>query len=121
MGSNPTLTALRQAQGLGHTGYMWVVYILLCDQKTFYVGRTDNVTRRLNEHKGKYSLYTKKFSDIQLVYTEEHSNSVLAKKREKQLKGWSVAKKKALIAGDKQALIALSKSPELVEEGGKQW
>lgn len=99
---------------------MWFVYILLCDQKTFYVGHTDNIARRVQEHKMKYSPYTKKFSDIQLVYTEQHASCSNAKKREKQLKGWSIAKKRALIIGDKQALITLSKSPEVVEsEGGK--
>ena len=74
------------------------------------------------EHKAGYSPYTKKFSDIQLKYTEVYPTSVAAKNREEQLKGWSVAKKKALIDGDKQALIELSKSSELVENsGGKKY
>lgn len=101
---------------------MWFVYILLCDQKTFYVGRTDDLTRRVKEHKAGYSPYTKKFSDILLVHAVRYDSSTAARDREKQLKGWSVAKKKALISGDKQTLVKLSKSPGLVEsEGGAKY
>jgi predicted GIY-YIG superfamily endonuclease len=48
----------------------WFVYILLCDQKTFYVGMTEDVKKRFEEHQHGYPPYTKKFSDIQLVYQE---------------------------------------------------
>jgi len=82
------------------------------------VGYIDNVVRRISEHQAGYSLYTKKFSDLQLVCTEQYSSPAKAKEREKQVKGWSIAKKKALIASDKQTLIALSKSSRLVESGG---
>ncbi|MFH0912176.1 MAG: GIY-YIG nuclease family protein [Patescibacteria group bacterium] len=59
------LMALRQNANMS-----WFVYILLCDQKTFYVGSTDNLERRLYQHQAKQSFYTKKFSDIKLVYQE---------------------------------------------------
>ncbi len=95
----------------------WFVYMLLCDQKIFYVGMTSNLDKRLNEHKSSYSKYTKKFSDIQLVYQEKQPTRVRAEQRERQLKGWSVAKKQALIAHNKSALIELSKSHEIVEGG----
>ena len=88
---------------------MWYVYILLCDQKTYYVGQTDDIDRRLAQHKHKESFFTKKFSDLQLVYTEQLSSRSSAERREVQLKKWSVAKKKALIAGDKMKLVKLSK------------
>ncbi len=71
----------------------------------------------MNEHKKKYSPYTKKFSDIVLVYSEKFQNSKDAKLRERQLKGWSVAKKKALIANDNDLIVRLSKSRELLKEG----
>jgi predicted GIY-YIG superfamily endonuclease len=79
---------------------MWYVYILFCDKKIFYVGLTDDVERRLKQHKNKESFYTKKFSRIELVHKEEFDTRKSAEQREKQLKGWSVAKKKALIAQD---------------------
>ena len=78
---------------------MWFVYILLCDQKTFYVGITDNLKLRINKHKDKKSFFTKKFSDIEIVYCEKYSSKYLAAKREKQLKGWNQAKKKMLLEG----------------------
>ena len=88
---------------------VYFVYILLCDEKTFYVGLTDNLERRLTQHKRKESFYTKKFSQIKLVYKEQYSLKWQAEKREQQLKRWSIAKKKALISGDKELLIKLSK------------
>ncbi|MBI2591159.1 MAG: GIY-YIG nuclease family protein [Candidatus Brennerbacteria bacterium] len=94
----------------------WVVYILFCDQKTFYIGITSNLNKRLKEHKSGYSSYTKKFSEIKLVYQEKYPKKSIAEKRENQLKGWSIAKKKALIAGNKDLLIKLSKSFESGED-----
>lgn len=93
----------------------WFIYILFCDQKTFYVGMTDNIERRFLEHKKGYSNFTKKFSDIQLVYTENFASRNEAESRERQIKGWSIVKKKALIIGDKNLLIKLSKSTGIGE------
>jgi len=86
----------------------WFVYILLCDEKTFYVGCTDNVERRLKQHQNKESPYTKKFSHIELKYKEQHPAQWQAEKRESQIKKWSIAKKKALIDGDIELLKRLS-------------
>lgn len=76
---------------------MWYTYILLCDQKTFYVGITNNIKKRLSDHRNKKSFFTKKFSDIKLVYSEEFRNKLDAAKRERQFKGWSRKKKIVLI------------------------
>jgi len=89
----------------------WYVYLLLCDQKTFYVGIATNLKSRLIEHRNKDSFFTKKFSDIQLVYCEKYSGKREAAKRERQLKGWSVAKKKLLIEGK----LGINRCTELVE------
>lgn len=95
---------------------MWKLYVLFCDKKTFYVGITDNIERRLRQHKNKESFYTKKFSRTDLIYTEVFDKRIQAEKREKQIKGWSVAKKKALIAGDKNLLVSLSKCREVGDD-----
>ena len=71
--------------------------MLLCNQKTFYVGITDNVSRRFDEHRSKSSFFTKKFSDIELIYCEKYGTKHEAVAREKQIKGWSRAKKQKLI------------------------
>src|SRR3989344_7866998 len=91
----------------------YFVYILLCNQKIYYVGITDNLERRLEEHKSKKSFYTKQFSDVELVFTEKVKNKIIAEKREKQIKGWSSAKKKALIEGSIEKLKDLSKALSL--------
>ena len=88
----------------------WFVYILLCDNRKFYVGVTDNLKRRVEQHKKKQSFYTKQFSIIELVHCEKYSTRQQAEHREQQLKGWSAAKKKALIKGDRSLLVKLSKS-----------
>lgn len=77
----------------------WYVYMLLCDEKTFYIGISNDVVYRLDQHKNKQSFFTKKFSYIKLVYCEKYANKFEAAKREKQLKGWSNAKKRLLISG----------------------
>ena len=76
---------------------MWKLYILLCDQKTFYVGITNDIEKRLTEHRTGQSFFTKKFSDIKLVHTESFGGKIQAAQREKQLKGWSHNKKQGLI------------------------
>jgi putative endonuclease len=73
--------------------------MLLCDQKTFYVGITFDMQKRLKEHVAKESFFTKKFSEIKLVYCEEYQNKNKAAEREQQLKGWSHKKKQMLIDG----------------------
>jgi putative endonuclease len=93
----------------------WFVYILLCDQKTYYIGLTHDLQQRFKSHKAKQNIATKEFSDLKLIYSEQYLTRIEAEKREKQLKGWTVAKKKALIEGNKELLIKLSKTRSVVE------
>lgn len=94
---------------------MWYVYILFCDQKTYYVGITDNLKNRIKQHKNKESFYTKQFFDIQLMYSEKQPSKRGAEKRELQIKKWSIAKKKALINNNLELLKKLSKGSEVVD------
>jgi len=91
---------------------VWNVYILFCDQKTYYVGLTGNLEQRLLSHKTNQNLATKEFFDIKLVYKEEFSSRKDAERREKQLKKWTFAKKKTLIEGNFEKLKQLSKTHE---------
>lgn len=77
----------------------WYVYMLLCDQKTFYIGITSDIIKRYKQHENKQSFFTKKFFDIKLVYCERYLSEHLAAIREKQIKGWSRAKKQMLVEG----------------------
>lgn len=93
----------------------WVLYILLCDQKTYYIGITSNIENRLRSPRAKENIATKEFSDLKLVYTKEYGSRSKVEKREKQLKGWSIAKKEALISGNLDLLIKLSKTRSLLK------
>ena len=82
-----------------HEKEHWYVYMLLCDGKTYYIGISPNLVNRFKQHKQKGSFFTKKFSHIQLVYCEQYESEHEAAGREKQLKGWSRAKKQMLVDG----------------------
>lgn len=58
---------------------------------------TNNLELRLIEHRNKKSFFTKKFSEIELVYKEQFNSKTEAAERERQLKGWSRKKKLVLI------------------------
>lgn len=63
-----------------------------------YIGVTNNLERRVFEHKSKQrDGFTKKYNLHQLVYFEETDDIGRAIEREKQLKGWTRQKKVALI------------------------
>lgn len=55
-------------------------------KKEVYVGLTNNLERRLSEHKRGQSGYTKKYRNPIIFHTEEFENYQLARKREKYLK-----------------------------------
>ena len=88
------------------------VYILLCADGSYYVGsaRGDSLDKRLGEHReGTYPGYTSRRRPVTLVWSEEFSRFDEAVAYERRLKGWSRAKKEALIRGDWLALQTLSK------------
>ncbi len=76
----------------------YYVYILTNRTRTLYTGVTNNLERRLYEHKNKLvEGFTSKYNITQLVYFEATSDVRAAIEREKQIKGWLRAKKIALI------------------------
>jgi len=86
----------------------WHVYILLCRNGPYYVGVTNDLKRRCQEHAaGRGGHYTKQNWPARLVYAEQFSSRAQAEPRERQLKGWTRAKKAALIAGDLSLLKKL--------------
>ena len=84
-------------------------YILQCANGQYYVGSTTDLDKRLQEHQaGLGAKFTSKHLPIKLVYKEEFSSIELAFSRERQLHGWSRAKKEALIKGELDSLRELS-------------
>lgn len=76
---------------------MWMVYLLLCDQKIIYTGITNDLEHRLKQHRNNNSTYTKKFSDLKLIHSENYKTKTEAAEREKEIKGWNRNKKLGLI------------------------
>jgi len=87
---------------------MWFVYILLCNNGSYYIGSSNNVDQRVKDHlNGKGGRFTRSHKPQKLVYTEELLNKSEALKREAQLKKWSHAKKETIIAGNLKLLKKL--------------
>lgn len=79
------------------------VYILRSTSNQLYIGQTNNLPQRKKQHASKSSKAAKFVKDgeqFDLVYSEEYTTRTESMKREKQLKGWTRAKKEALISGN---------------------
>lgn len=78
----------------------YFVYIVASKSRTLYTGVTNDLLRRLYEHKHKLlSGFTAKYNINRLVYYEITSDIEAAITREKQIKAWSRIKKVKLIEG----------------------
>lgn len=79
---------------------MYYVYLLTNQtHRVLYVGITNNLQRRLFEHRqGLIDGFTKKYKVYKLIYFETTTDVRVAIAREKQIKGWTRAKKNTLIA-----------------------
>ncbi len=78
---------------------MYYVYIMTNKINTVvYIGVTNDIQRRLYEHKNELvDGFTKKYHLHKLVYNESYNDVKDALRREKQLKGWKRERKNALI------------------------
>jgi putative endonuclease len=96
------------------------MYILRCANGEYYTGSTKNLERRLAQHADlKGSNFTHKHIPFELVYKEEFTSIKKAHQREKQIQGWSRAKKEALISGDIEKLKSLSAGKKNKNSGFK--
>jgi putative endonuclease len=88
------------------------VYILRCADGSFYIGSTRvGLEHRVAEHNaGSYGGYTKSRQPVKLAWSAHFPNVTDAIAAERQLKGWSRAKKDALIRGDIDLLKLLSRN-----------
>jgi putative endonuclease len=86
------------------------VYMLHCRGGTFYIGHTDDLDRRIAQHEsGAMTGFTSDRLPVKLVWSQELTTRHEAKDAERQLKGWSRAKKIALIRGDWKRISELAK------------
>ena len=87
------------------------MYILLCEDGSYYTGSTINLERRMEQHfSGNGANHTKKHRPIKLLYYEEYGNIADAFYREKQVQRWSRIKKEALINEQHELLPELAKN-----------
>jgi predicted GIY-YIG superfamily endonuclease len=87
------------------------VYILECADGTYYTGHTDDLDARMAQHgDGRGCRYTARRRPLTLLWATDCQSREQAFELEKQVQGWSRAKKRALMRGDLEALPALSRS-----------
>jgi predicted GIY-YIG superfamily endonuclease len=85
-------------------------YILLCSDRSYYTGCTTFLEQRYGQHQaGTHDGYTAARRPVEMVWAVEVPDVIQAIALERQIKGWSRAKKEALIRGDFDALPGLSK------------
>jgi putative endonuclease len=87
------------------------LYLLRCSDGSYYCGSTrSDLGRRISEHNaGAYAGYTASRRPVSLVFSQEFDCIEDAIAAERRVKGWSRAKKEALIARDFESLQALAK------------
>lgn len=86
------------------------VYIVASPSRTLYIGVTNNLERRISEHKQHLIPgFTSRYGVTRLVYMETYARMVDAIAREKQLKNWSRAKKISLIERENPSWIDLAR------------
>ena len=98
------------------------VYLLRCSDGSYYCGQTDNIEARMQQHCAAVDGYTSTRKPVELVWQGEFETREGAIAFEQQIKGWSRAKKEALVRGDWERIKELAKSttavrPEPVEGG----
>ena len=98
MSFRPSPILVRTRGGIPMYRCTYYIYILASLSGTLYIGITNNLKRRIYEHKeGLIEGFSKKYKCIKLIYFEEYHDVNEAIAREKQLKNWRREKKESLI------------------------
>ena len=85
----------------------WLIYILKCVDGSLYCGITNNIEKRLKQHKGEIiggAKYTRSHWPCKLVYKEKSASRSKASQREAIIKKMSKVEKQTLIKSLKQDL-----------------
>ena len=86
-------------------------YILRCNDGSYYTGHTDDLEVRLAQHKtGALGGYTAKRLPVELVWSDTFPTRDEAFAAERQIQGWSRAKKEALLADDRALVSRLAQN-----------
>lgn len=96
--------------------WMFHCYLLRCADGSYYTGHTDDLPRRIAEHQsGLFTGYTYKRRPIEIVWSDAFQTRDDAKAAERQIKGWTRAKKEALIASDWNRISELARCRSITE------
>ena len=85
----------------------WLIYILECGDGSLYCGITNNIEKRLKQHKGEIiggAKYTRSHWPCKLVYKEKSANRSKALQREAIIKKMSKVEKQTLVNSFKEDL-----------------
>jgi len=86
-------------------------YLLECADGSYYAGHTDDLERRIAQHlHGAIPGYTASRLPVRLVWQADFPTRLEALRAERQIKGWSRAKKRALIDGDWERISRLARN-----------
>lgn len=86
-------------------------YLLRCADGSCYAGHTDDLDKRIGEHVAGICVgHTATRLPVELVWSQECPTRIEALDFERQIKGWSRAKKEALIRGDWEEISRLARN-----------
>lgn len=89
------------------------VYILECSDKSYYTGHTDHLESRIAQHQlGQVDSYTASRLPFNLLFSQSFVTREEAISAERQIKGWSRAKKEAMMRGDWKKMSELAKTSQ---------
>ena len=109
---HPLSLSLSKATRQGKPKAMaFYAYLLKCNDGSYYAGHTDDIDLRMGQHSsGALGGYTAKRLPIALVWSDSFQTRDEAFAAERKIKGWSRAKKEALIAGDWERVSRLARN-----------
>ena len=86
-------------------------YLLRCNDGSYYAGHTEDLEQRMAQHQaGVMPGYTAQRRPLSLVWSDTFPSRYEALSAERQINGWSRAKKEALIAGDWERVRVLARN-----------
>lgn len=86
---------------------LYYVYILRTDRNTLYTGQTNDIEKRLMEHRTKTirsAKYIRSFESFDLVYCESHPTRNSAMRREREIKSWTKKRKEEMIRNNTRVI-----------------
>ena len=108
-GQVPRLRSGRTDVVLELEAQLFITYMLRCGDGSYYVGHTDDLPLKLAQHQaGTLDEYTTKRQPVALAWSAPFADQAAAFAAERRLKGWSRAKREALIAGDERLASQLA-------------